>query len=191
VQKQSGGGCAWDPKGDPVTRLANPFAEQPAAANKDRDGLYRELHIRIMQHPNTAMVTASDLGSGVHPVNKSGYGARACRVALGFVYDRDAGTYGPIYDSHKVEGKTIRVRFKHADKGLAFRHGEKLQGFEIAGSDGAYQWADAAIDGDTVIVSSPNVAKPAAVRYGWSRNHPWANLFNKAGLPALAFRTDK
>jgi sialate O-acetylesterase len=191
VQKPSGGGCAWDPKGDPVTRLANPFAEQPAAANKDRDGLYRELHIRIMQHPNTAMVTASDLGSGVHPVNKSGYGARACRVALGFVYDRDAGTCGPIYDSHKVEGKTIRVRFKHADKGLAFRHGEKLQGFEIAGSDGAYQWADARIDGEAVIVSSPNVAKPAAVRYGWSRNHPWANLFNKAGLPALAFRTDK
>jgi len=190
VQKPSGGGCAWDPKGDPVTRMADAFAEQPAAANKPTDGLYRELHVRIMGHPNTAMVSASDLGSGVHPINKSGYGQRACRVALGFVYGRDVEIYGPIYDSHKVEGNAIRVRFKHAGKGLAFRHGNTLQGFEIAGSDGVYHWADAKIDGDTVIVSSPNVAKPAAVRYGWSRNHPWANLFNQAGLPALTFRTD-
>lgn len=190
VQKPSGGGCAWDPQGDPVIRLAEPFAQQPAAANKPDDGLYRELHIRIMQHPHTAMVTASDLGSGVHPINKSGYGNRGCRVALGFVYGRDVEIYGPVYDSHQVEGKAIRVRFKHIGQGLALRHGEKLQGFEITGGDGAYHWADARIDGQTVIVSSPNVAKPTAVRYAWSRSHPWANLFNQAGLPALAFRTD-
>ena len=191
IQKPSGGGCAWETKGNPVTSMANPFKKQPTAPNAANAGLYRELHIRIMQHPTTAMVTASDLGSGVHPRNKSGYGHRACRVALGFVYGRDVAIYGPIYKSHKVEGKTIRVSFDHVGKGLAFKHGEQLQGFEIAGADGAYQWADAKIDGETVIVSCDKVAQPAAVRYGWSRDHAWANLFNKDALPALTFRTGK
>ena len=192
IQKPSGGGCAWDAKGtNPVTRMAEALAAQPARPNKAGDGLYRELHIRIMQHPKTAMVSASDLGSGVHPVNKSGYGKRACRVALGFVYGREVAIYGPVYASHTVEGKTVRVSFKHVGKGLAFRNGEKLQGFEIAGADGAYQWAEGKIDGSAVVLSSAGVAKPVNVRYGWGRAHAWANLFNKDGLPALTFRTGK
>jgi sialate O-acetylesterase len=188
VQKPSGGGCAWDQE-NPVTRMANDFAAQPAATNKDTDGNYRALHIKIMQHPNTAMVTASDLGSGVHPANKSGYGRRACRVALGFVYGRDVEIYGPVYESHAVEGNTIRVRFDHVGQGLAVKHADTLQGFEIAGNDSVFHWADAEIDGDTVVLSSPRVTKPVHVRYGWARNHPWANLFNKDGLPALTFST--
>ena len=96
-----------------------------------------------------------------------------------------------LYHSHQVEGGSIRVRFKHVGGGLAFRHGEGLQGFEVAGDDGVYQWADARIDGETVVVSAEGVAKPVNVRYGWSRNHTWANLFNKDGLPALTFRTQR
>ena len=188
VQKPSGGGCAWD-KENPVTRLAEAFSAQPAAANQDADGRDRELHIRIRQHPNTAMVTASDLGSGVHPINKSGYGRRACQVALGFVYARNVEIYGPVYESHAVEGNQIRVRFSHVGQGLACKPADKLQGFEIAGGDGVYHWADAKIDGDAVVVSSPQVAQPAHVRYGWSRNPTWANLFNQDGLPALTFRS--
>ena len=192
VQKPSGGGCAWDAKdANPVTRMANPFTAQPAKPNRDGDGLYRELHVRIMQHPNTAMASASDLGSGVHPVNKSGYGKRACRVALGFVYGRDVEIYGPMYASHTAEGKTIRVSFSHVGKGLAFKGGTKLQGFEIAGADGVYQWAEATIDGKTIVLTSDKVAKPVNVRYAWNRTRTWANLFNKDGLPALTFRTNK
>ncbi|NQU24893.1 MAG: hypothetical protein HQ567_26720 [Candidatus Nealsonbacteria bacterium] len=188
VQKPSGGGCAWD-KENPVTRMADAFSEQPAATNKDADGQYRALHIRIMQHPNTAMVTANDLGSGVHPVNKSGYGRRACRVALGLVYDRNVAIYGPLYESHTVEGSKVRIRFGHAGQGLAIKHADKLQGFEIAGEDGVFHWAEAEIDGATVVASSAEVSKPVHVRYAWSRNHTWANLFNKDGLPALTFST--
>ena len=143
-----------------------------------------------MQYPNTAMATASDLGSGTHPVNKSGYGSRAARVALGMVYGRKVEIYGPLYQSHEVEGNKIRVKFTHVGQGLAARHGDKLQGFTIAGDDKVFHWADATIDGDTVVVSSDKVAKPAAVRYAWANTYPWANLFNKDGLPALTFRTD-
>jgi sialate O-acetylesterase len=189
VQKPSGGGCAWDTE-NPVNRMADAFSTQPAAPNKDADGQYRALHIRIRQHPNTAMVSASDLGSGVHPANKSGYGRRACRVALGHVYGRDLEIYGPVYESHTVEGNQIRVRFGHVGQGLAVKHADKLQGFEIAGDDAVFQWADAEIDGDTIVVSCPQVSQPVHVRYGWSRNHTWANLFNKDGLPALTFRSE-
>jgi sialate O-acetylesterase len=190
VQKPSGGGCAWDPA-DPVTCKASPFAPPPAAAPKAGDGLNRELHIRILQHPNTAMAISSDLGAGLHPPNKSGYGARAARVALGMAYGRKVEIYGPMYDSYAVEGDKVRIRFKHVGQGLAARHGEKLQGFIVAGEDKVFHWADASIDGDTVVVSSRQVPKPAAVRYAWSENMSWANVFNKDGLPALTFRTDR
>jgi len=186
IQKPSGGGCAWDTS-QAATRMADAFTEQPTKPNAAGHGRYRAHHIGIMQHPNTAMVTASDLGGMVHPLNKSGYGERACRVALGFAYSREVEIYGPLYDSHVVEGGKIRVRFSHLGKGLATKHGERLQGFEIAGEDGGYQWAQAEIDGDTVVVSCPGVPKPVHVRYGWARTHTWANLFNKDGLPALTF----
>jgi sialate O-acetylesterase len=188
VQKPSGGGCAWDPN-DPVTKQASQFGRLPQQV--PADGSYRETHIRIMRYPSTAMVSSTDLGSGVHPVSKSAYGERACRVALGFAYGRKVEFYGPLYESHTIQGGKIRVRFTHVRQGLAFRPGDKLQGFAVAGEDKKFHWADAVIDGDSVVVSSANVPKPVAVRYAWSPQHPWANLFNKDGLPAQAFRTDR
>jgi sialate O-acetylesterase len=189
VQKPSGGGCAWD-KGSPTTKEASDFAALPAAVPPTSAGLYRELHVRIMKYPKTAMAIATDLGSDTHPINKSGYGDRASRVALGLAYGKKIEYYGPVYESHKVDGNRLLVKFSHVGQGLAFKHGDKLQGFAIAGEDKKFYWADATIEGDMVIVSSPQVAKPAAVRYAWGQTHPWANLFNKDGLPALMFRTD-
>jgi sialate O-acetylesterase len=186
VQKPSGGGCAWD-TANPVTRMAEAFTVEPTQPNKVNAGDYRAIHIRIMEHPNTMMVTSSDLGGQTHPVNKSGYGRRACRVALGFVYGRPVEVLGPVYRAHTVENKVVRIQYDHVGKGLAFRHGERLQGFEIAGEDGVYHWGDARIDGETVLVSSDAVPEPVSVRYGWARKHTWANLFNKDGLPALTF----
>jgi len=190
IQKPSGGGCAWDKKDNPVTNQAGFYSDKLPASLRN-DGAYRELHIRIMQHANTFMAISSDLGSGVHPINKSGYGLRACRVAMGAAYGKDVEIYGPMYDSHKVEGATIRISFKHTGKGLAFKGGDKLTGFQVAGDDGKFEWADAKIDGKTVVLSCEKVAKPTAARYAWARQRPWANLFNKDGLPALAFETRK
>jgi len=189
VQKPSGDGCAWDPK-DPITSKASAFAPLPAAVPAATAGSNRENHIRIRNYSKTAMVESSDLGNGIHPSNKSGYGERAARVALGFVYGKKIEYNGPVYASHKAEDDTVRIKFTHTGAGLAFKHGEKLQGFAIAGEDKMFRWANATIDGDTIVVSSPEVKKPLEVRYAWSQQHPWANLFNKDGLPAQAFRTD-
>ncbi len=190
VQKPSGGGCAWDKEDNPVTHQASDYSANLPTSLKN-DGEYRWLHVRIMQHANTFMAISSDLGRGVHPMNKSGYGLRACRVALGAAYKKDVEYYGPLYDSHKIEGAAIRVSFTHVGKGLAFKGGDKLTGFQIAGDDGKFEWADAKIDGKTVVLTCKTIAKPTAVRYAWARHRPWANLFNKDGLPAIAFETKK
>lgn len=194
TQKPSGGGCAWDPE-DPVTNKAEKFMQLPTSV--PAGGEYRENHIRIMQqYPGTYMVSTSDLGSGTHPTNKSGYGARACRVALGVVYGEKIETIGPVYASHKVEGNKVRVSFTHVGQGLAFRNGDKLQGFAVAGVDKKFVWADAEIEAgadgvDTVVLTAKDIAQPMFVRYAWAQGHPWANLFNKDGLPAISFRTDE
>lgn len=189
VQKPSGGGCAWDPS-DPVTHRADAFQPLPDQPAQGNEGGYRQLHSRIRLHPCTAMVTARDLGSGVHPPNKSGYGRRAAQVALGFEYLKPVPIYGPMYESHTIEGNRVRIKFRHVGKGLAWKHGDGLHGFSIAGSDRVFYWAQAEIDGDTVLVCSPDVDHPGIVRYAWAASSPWANLFNLDGLPAVAFSTD-
>jgi sialate O-acetylesterase len=143
-----------------------------------------------MDVPHAHMVPACDLGSGVHPLNKWGYGNRAGGVALSAVYGKDLLAHGPRYKSHQVEGKTIRIHFDNVGMGLTRVHGDGLTGFAIAGADKKFVWAEARIDGDTVVVSSKEVAGPVAVRFACSKTRAWANLFNKDGLPALAFRTD-
>ncbi|HKR23012.1 MAG TPA: hypothetical protein VJS17_10475, partial [Pyrinomonadaceae bacterium] len=77
---------------------------------------------------------------------------------------------------------------KHA-AGMKTNDGGPVKGFAIAGADRKFVWADARIEGDTIVVSSPQVTKPVAVRYGWGDN-PLVNLYNKAALPASPFRTD-
>ncbi len=189
VQKPSGGGTAWD-LANPTTKNASPFIAPPAKVPADQEGIAREVHIKIQQLPNTAMVISTDLGGMTHPTNKSGYADRALLVARGFVYGQKVEFSGPLYASHEIAGDKVRLKFAHIGQGLAARHSDKLQGFLIAGADKKFVWADAAIEGDTVIVSSKAVQQPAAVRYAWSSNAPWANLFNKDGLPAQALRTD-
>jgi len=109
---------------------------------------------------------------------------------LGAVYAKKVEYYGPVYKSHKADGEKVRVSFDHVGQGLAFKHGDKLQGFALAGADGKFEWADATIEGNEVVLSSAKIAKPMSVRYAWASQHQWANFFNKDGLPALPFRTD-
>jgi sialate O-acetylesterase len=195
VQKPSGGGCAWD-ETDPVTRGAQPLAALPASVPAEWQ--YRDDYLRMMAYPRAFMVTTSDLDSGVHPANKSGYGARGARVALGAVYGKPREYYGPLYRSHRVEEGKIVIEFNHVGQGLMFRGGSlpggsvmgQLQGFAIAGTDRKYMWADATIEGETVVLSSARVPHPVAACYAWASVHPWANLFNKDGLPAMPFRTE-
>jgi sialate O-acetylesterase len=150
----------------------------------------REAQRLTLQVKNTAMAVAIDIGDekDVHPRNKQEVGRRLALAALARVYGKTVAWSGPTLESVKVEGDSIRLLFAHADGGLKCR-GEKLTGFAVAGEDGVFHFADARIDGNTVVVSSPAVRAPKAVRYGWADNPP-ASLYNAAGLPASPFKTD-
>ena len=116
-------------------------------------------------------------------------GRRLALAARAIAYGEKIPYSGPVCESHTVDGDKIRLRFKHADGGLAARGGGQLTGFAVAGEDRHFVEASATIEGDTVIVSSDQVKRPVAVRYAWG-DSPECNLVNGVGLPASPFRTD-
>jgi len=136
------------------------------------------------------MAVTVDVGeaNNIHPKNKQAVGHRLALWALATIYGQDLPYSGPLPDGHKIHGDEIILSFKHTDGGLVAKGGD-LRGFAIAGEDHHWFRADAHIQGDEVIVSSPEVKSPSAVRYAWAAN-PDCNLFNGAGLPASPFRTD-
>ncbi len=142
--------------------------------------------------PNTGMAVTMDIGdvADIHPKNKQEVGRRLALWALAAVYRRDIVYCGPMYESMAVEGNKIRIRFTHTGSGLTTRHGKPPNEFTIAGEDQNFHPAAAAIDGDTVLVSSSEVPRPVAVRFAW-RDAAVPNLANKEGLPAAPFRTDQ
>jgi len=83
----------------------------------------------------------------------------------------------------------VTMQFPPSTQGTLAMRPSPVKGFAICGEDKKWVWANAVIEGDTVVVSSPEVAKPVAVRYGWAAN-PVVNLCNGKGLPASPFRTD-
>lgn len=151
-----------------------------------------EAQTKTLSLPNTGMAVTTDIANltDIHPKNKQDVGLRLALWALGTTYGKNDLVYsGPLYDSMSVDGNKIRIKFKHVGGGLEARDGQPLNSFTIAGEDEKFVEAKAEIDGDTVVVSSPEVAKPVAVRFGWN-DLANPNLINKAGLPASPFRTD-
>ena len=138
----------------------------------------------------TAMVVTTDVGDAatIHPTRKEPVGARLVLAARAVAYGENIEYSGPIFDAMKLEGNRAVLSFKHVGSGLLSKEGD-LKGFTLAGPDKKFVPAKAEIDGASVVVSSTEVAAPAAVRYGWA-NVPDVNLFNKEGLPASPFRTD-
>ena len=151
--------------------------------------------------PHTGMAVITDVGdsSNIHPVRKEPVGRRLALAALGLVYGQKIEYSGPLYGSMRVDGGKIALHLTHAQNlhtvavldgdGKEVAAAGPLTGFTLAGADRKYVNADAIINGDTVIVSSPQVLQPQAVRFGWA-NYPLVNLYNSAGLPASPFQTD-
>lgn len=139
---------------------------------------------------NAGLVVTIDLGEkeNLHPPRKAEVGERLALCALGTTYKKAIAYSGPLYDRMEVEGNQIQVHFVQTGSGLEAK-GDVVKGFAIAGEDRKFHWADARISGESIIVSSPDVATPVAVRYAWAGS-PDCNLYNKEGLPASPFRTD-
>ena len=143
--------------------------------------------------PNTGVAVAIDTGDDVllHPKDKKPIGLRLAYLALKRTYGKDFVDYGPFYASHRVEGDRIVLTFDSVGSGLMTGKDGPLDTFAIAGKDRTFVWADAAIKGNSVVVSARAVPAPVAVRYAWAMNPSHRNLlYNKEGIPASPFRTD-
>lgn len=165
---------------------------QPSAQPSDSDWAeLREAQTRTLTVANTGMAVIIDKGDAndIHPKDKQAVGHRLALIARARTYGEQIPYSGPMYRSCEVSGDKLILSFDHTDGGLKSTDGKALQGFAIAGRDHKFHWAKAEIQGDKVIVSSPEVPYPVAVRYAWA-NNPACNLGNGAGLPASPFRTD-
>ncbi|MFQ3670247.1 MAG: sialate O-acetylesterase [Verrucomicrobiia bacterium] len=140
--------------------------------------------------PHTALAIGVDLGDEreVHPPNKRPLGERLTRLALATQYGKPITPTGPLYREAEFRSGEVVIHFDYAEAGLEVR-GEELSGFLIAGDDEKFVPAQARIVGQTVVVSSPDVPNPVAVRYAWT-NTPTLTLWSTEGLPAAPFRTD-
>ena len=152
--------------------------------------LLREAQAKALSLPATGMAVTVDIGdaANIHPRNKQEVGRRLALIARAKVYSATPEFSGPLFESAAPEGRAIRVRFTHAGSELQ-SHGGPVKGLEVAGADKVFFPASGALEGDTLLASSPDVSEPVAVRYAWT-NAPEANLYSDGGLPAAPFRSD-
>ncbi|MHB9133605.1 MAG: sialate O-acetylesterase [Armatimonadota bacterium] len=185
-------------------QLANFTGDNKNPAGGDGYANIRNAQTKSLSIPNTGMAVIIDIGEtgNIHPPNKQDVGSRLARWALNRDYGKKALVpSGPLFKEAKVDGNKIRISFDYVGSGLMV--GQKtglapteelkdgaLARFAIAGEDKKWVWADAIIEGNTVVVFHLDVPNPVAVRYAYSANPLGANLYNKEGLPAAPFRTD-
>ena len=140
--------------------------------------------------PKVGLAVITDVGDkdDIHPTKKEPVGGRLALLARGIAYGEKVESSGPLYRGKEIKDGRAFLSFDHVGGGLEARGG-RLRGFAICGQDRKFVWANAEIDRGKVIVSSPQIDKPVAVRYGWA-DYPVVNLFNREGFPASPFRTD-
>ncbi len=189
---------AWGQSDFPFyqVQLANFLQIQPEPGDSAWAELREAQALTLDAIPNVGMACIIDIGSAtdIHPKDKYNVGRRLARAALVEVYEVAGITkYGPTYRSLDIVGSDCVIHFDNLGegglRGLISYYNEPLTGFAIAGADHKWVWGNARIEGETVIVSHPDVPEPLAVRYNWADN-PQGNLYNQAYLPAWPFRTD-
>ncbi|WP_316767179.1 sialate O-acetylesterase [Pedobacter frigiditerrae] len=155
----------------------------------------REAQTMTLALPNTGMAVTHDIGewNDIHPQNKKDVGFRLFMAAQRVAYkEPNTSITGPMFKSVKIEGNKMIVSFTNIGSGLTTSDQKEINYFAVSGADKKFVWANAVLlPNNTIVVTSDQVASPVYVRYAWARNPTGANLSNKEGLPAVAFRTDK
>ncbi len=174
-------------------QLANFKAPQTAPGNKDGWTELQEAQLLTLgKLDKVGMAVINDVGNAgdIHPKDKQSVGRRLARWALNRDYGRgEIAVSGPLYKGYQVDGNKVKIDFDHG-RGMKAREGGPVLGFEIAGEDKQFVWAQAKVEGESVVVWADGIDAPASVRYAWAANPVTANLVNGAGLPASVFRTD-
>lgn len=185
---------AWNQDTLPFLYVQLPgFMEFNYLPEESNWALMREAQLEALDIPNTAMAVAIDLGewNDIHPDNKKDIGDRLAITAMKLAYGEEIVHSGPLFKNAVIEQNKIIISFDHTGSGLTTNDGELPGNFAIAGADKKFVWASARIEGNTVVVSSEQVTNPLYVRYAWADNPTQPNLYNREGLPASPFRTDR
>jgi sialate O-acetylesterase len=171
-----------------LVQLAN-FGPKEEANDRNWARL-REAQAKALSLPGTGMAVTIDIGdpANIHPTNKQEVGRRLALIAEAKLFGLKVEYQGPEFADVAPDGDTLRVHFIHVGARLVV-HGDAIKSLEVAGTDRVFHPAHGVILDRELLVSSPDVAWPVAVRYAWT-NSPEANLYNSAGLPAVPFRTD-
>ncbi len=172
----------------------NPPQTEPVEGAEASWAVSREaMRLATKDIPNTGMAVSIDTGNPIdlHPKNKKPLGLRHAYHALQHTYGKDMVGDGPQYTGHEIRDRRIVLSFDSLGSGLMAAKEGPINTFAIAGEDQVWHWGFARIKDGTVVVSSPKVDQPVAVRYAWAMNPSQRNLlYNKEGLPASPFRTD-
>ncbi|WP_426484297.1 sialate O-acetylesterase [Flavobacterium sp. 2] len=170
-------------------QLAN-FMEPKTEPAESNWAALRQQQKNILAVPNTGMAVIIDLGewNDIHPLNKYDVGKRLALQARKVAYgEKNIVSSGPLFKSMEQKGNQLMLSFTDTGSGLIAKNNTSLKGFEIAGSDGKFIWANATIEGNKIKIWNENISKPVKVRYAWADNPIEANLYNKENLPASPF----
>lgn len=182
---------AWNKPTLPFLYVQLPgFMESNKEPEESNWAELRMQQLQLLSVNNTAMAVALDLGewNDIHPLNKQDVGKRLALQAEQLVYGNKNKVHsGPLFKHITATGNKLVISFSNTGSGLKAFGGRALKHFAIAGSDGKYQWANAEIKGDQVVVWNDNISKPVSVRYAWAHNPDTANLYNQENLPASPF----
>lgn len=186
---------AWNQGDFPFywVQLADFRATKPEPEESDWAVLREAQTMTLDRLPKTGQAVIIDLGEAndIHPRNKRDVADRLARWALANDYGIDVHYRSPQFRAMERKGERMVLQFDYVGTGLRTRDVSQVKGFAIAGADGAFVWAEAAIQGkDTIEVWSPTVSEPVAVRYAWADN-PDCNIFSREGLPLTPFRTQE
>ncbi|AWW31379.1 sialate O-acetylesterase [Echinicola strongylocentroti] len=183
---------AWEREDLPFLYVQLPnFMEASESPQESNWAVLREKQRMVaMEVPHTGMAVAIDAGEAndIHPLDKKTIGDRLALQAFAVAYGEEGGPFsGPSLKSAQIKEGVIELAFETEGSGLAVADGRIPQGFALAGEGGGFHWAEARIEGEKVILSSPMVKRPKTVRYAWADNPAKANLVNAEGLPASPF----
>ena len=171
-----------------IVQLAN-FMEARDTPQESGWARLREAQRKTLRLPNTGLAVAIDVGewNDIHPLNKQAVGERLASEAFRVAYHDTLSPGSPLIDHAERRGQEVVLHFTQIGSGLVAQGGP-LQHFALAGPDGNYRWAQARIEGNTVVVSHPQTTEPTHVRYAWADNPEGANLYNQEGFPASPFQ---
>jgi sialate O-acetylesterase len=169
------------------------FRQPQAYEAESKWARLREAQASVLLLPQTGMAVVIEFGEAgdIHPKNKIPVGERLAQSALAVTYARPLAPCGPLADKFTVTGNALRCDFRFAETGLATLDGAAPSHFFVAGEDGIFHPASARIEESSVVVTSPAVPKPVAVRYAWADNPEGCNLASAEKLPASPFRSDR